>query len=339
MRTIFGIRRILAACASSLLLTVASTAQGDAVAELASFSAFPRADLAQLSKAPAKPVRNPAGGNARHLGVQTAYVVPGSPAEIAAKMRGWNPARYPELKVYLYSNSASDFSRISSAPDNPAVRYLANASAQRSSDLQLTAAEISQLPAGGAETGMSGPIAAGWAKILAGRAAAFASGGSASQPPYENSTPPVRPGEELSALLRGQEKIREHFSGLLSATGIGRGAGSIKPDMYWELVDADGKGVLALGAHYGRPGANGAIQTASANYYASSGYFARITLHQLWPVEVEGRPSTLVWRGDMVSSAAVAATRGIERMGAESIMIKDVGRAVSLFRRDAGGGR
>jgi hypothetical protein len=337
MPTIFGIRRILAA--SSLLLTIASTAHADAVSELASFSAFPRADLTQLSKAAAKPVRNQASGSARHIGVQTAYVVPGAPAEVASKMRGWNPARYPELKVYLYSSSASDFSRLASAPDNPAVRYLATASAQRSSDLQLTAGEISQLPAAGAESGLSGAIASAWAKILAGRAAAFASGGSASQPPYENSTPAVRPSEELSALLRGQEKIRQQFSDLLSATGIGRGAGSIKPDMYWELVDADGKGVLALGAHYSRPGANGAVQTASANYYASGGYYARITLHQLWPVEVEGRPSTLVWRGDMVSSAAVAGARGIERMGAESIMIKDVGRAVSLFRRDVGGGR
>jgi hypothetical protein len=186
---------------------------------------------------------------------------------------------------------------------------------------------------------MSAPIAAGWAKILGGRAGAFASGGSASQPPYENSTPGVRPNDELNALLAGQGKIRQQFSGLLGATGIGRGSGSIKPDMYWELVDADGKGVLTLGASYSKPAANGAIQIASANYYASGGYYARITLHQLWPVQVEGRPSTLVWRGDLISSAAVAAARGIERMGAESIMIKDVGRAVSLFRRDVGGAR
>jgi hypothetical protein len=256
-------------------------------------------------------------------------------------MSSWNPARHSDLRVYLYSSSATDFSRLASAPDNAAVRYLATATAQRSPDLQLSAAEVNMLPAGGggAEAGMSPALAAAWGKILGARASAFASGGSASQPPYENASPAVRPNEELSGLLRGYDKIRQQFSGLLSATGIGRGAGSIKPNMYWELVDADGKGVVALGAQYSRPGANGAIQTASANYYASGGYFARITLHQLWPVQVEGRDSTLVWRGDFVSSAGVAGTRGIERMGAESVMIKDVGRAVAAFRADVGGGR
>jgi hypothetical protein len=332
-------RRILAWWASCLLLLAAPNSYGDAVSELASFSAFPRADLAQLSQAAAKPVRSEPSGNARHLSVQTAYVVPRPPAEVASQMSSWNPARHSELRVYLYSNSASDFSRLANAPDNSAVRYLATASAQRSPDLQLSAAELNMLPAGGAEAGMTPAIAGAWAKILGARASAFASGGSASQPPYENATPAVRPNEELNALLRGRDKIRQQFSTLLSATGIGRGAGSIKPNMYWELVDAEGKGVLALGAQYSRPGANGTIQTASANYYASGGYYARITLHQLWPVQVEGRDSTLVWRGDFVSSAGVAGTRGIERMGAESVMIKDVGRAVAAFRRDLGGSR
>ena len=334
-------RRLLASSLSCATLLVAlSSSYADAVSELASFSAFPRADLVQLSKSPAKPVRSEASGNARHLSVQTAYVVPGAPAEVAAQMRSWNPARHSDLKVYLYSNSATDFSRLASAPDNAAVRYLATATAQRSSDLQLSASEMNLLPAAGAgaATGMSPAIASAWGKILGARASAFASGGSAAQPPYENTTPAVRPNDELAALLRGHGKIREQFSGLLSSTGIGRSGGG-RPDMYWELVDADGKGVLALGATYNKPAANGAIQIASANYYASGGYYARITLHQLWPVQVDGRASTLVWRGDMLSSAGVAGARGIERMGAESIMIKDVGRAVAAFRRDVGGGR
>ena len=78
------------------------------------------------------------------------------------------------------------------------------------------------------------------------------------------------------------------------------------------------------------------IQTANTLYYASGGYYAGITLHQLWPVEVEGRASTLVWRGDMISSASVASLRGIERIAAESTMIKDISRTVSFFRRDTG---
>ena len=56
-------------------------ARADAVAELASFSVFPRANLAQLSKGEYKTMRSGYGGNGRYLAVQTAFVVPGSPAE------------------------------------------------------------------------------------------------------------------------------------------------------------------------------------------------------------------------------------------------------------------
>jgi len=313
--------------------------RADAVSELASFSVFPKVDLAQLSKGEAKPLRSGSAGGARNLSVQTAYVAPLAPADLLAKMRGWNAARHPELKVYLHSDG-TNFSRLQNAPDNSAVRYLATATAQRSSDLQLSGAEIKELPEGAtSQAGMSGNIANAWTKILSARAQAFASGGSASQPSYDNETPPVKPSDELSALLRGQEKIRRQFSGFLEGTGIGRGGGSLKPELYWELLNADEKGVLTLGAQYSRPGANGTIQVASAIYYASSGLYAGITLHQLWPVQIEGRAATLVWRGDMISSGSVASLRGIERIGAESTMIKDISRAVSLFRRDTGGSR
>ncbi len=317
----------------------ASSARADAVSELASFSVFPKVDLTQLSKGEAKPLRSGAAGNARYLSVQTAYVAPLPPAELLAKMRSWNPTRHSELKVYLHSEGASNFGRLQSAPNNPAVGYLASATAQRSSDLQLSAGEAAQLPAVGSAGAMSGPVGEFWTKILSARAQAFASGGSSSQPPYENASAPIRPGDELSGLLRGQEKIRRQFSGLLDATGIGRGSGSIKPEMYWELLSADEKGVLTLGAHYSKTGSGGTIQTANALYYASGGYYAGITLHQLWPVEVEGKASTLVWRGDMISSASVGSLRGIERIAAESTMIKDISRVVSLFRRDSGGAR
>jgi len=305
-------------------------ADQDAAAELASFSVFPKVDLAQLSKAECKPVRGPASGSSRHLSVQMVYVAPFPPAQLLAKMREWTPAQHPELKVFLHSDSATNFSQLQNAPDNAAVRYLISATATHSADLQLSAREMSQLPGEGTS------FATAWTRILTARAQAFASGGSTSQPLYENVEPAIRPSDELNGLLRGQEKIRRQFADFLDATGIGRGAGSIKPEMYWELLSADEKGVLTLGVSYRRSGSAGTIQTANALYYASGGYYANLTLQQLWPVEVEGRASTLVWRGDMVSSGSVGSLRGIERIAAESTMIKDISKAVTLFRRDTG---
>lgn len=298
-----------------LLAVSASTAPAaDPAAELAGFSVFPKVDLAQLSKIDVKPVRGGSLGSARNLFVQTVYVAPHSPDALLAKMRGWNPARHPELKVYLHIDSASNFSRLQSPPDNSVVRSLITATSQNSSDLQLSAAERKLFPGEN--------FASVWTKILSGRAQSGITGGA----PYDNTSPPVRPGEELNALLRGQDKIGRQFSGVLQGN----------KELYWELLNVDERGVLTLGAYTSRSGAGGTIQTANAHYYASGGYYAALTLHQLWPVQVEGRASTLVWRGDMISSGSVAALRGIERIAAESTMIKDISRVVSAFRRDTG---
>ena len=296
-----------------LAVSTSNAAAADPVAELAGFSVFPKVDLAQLSKGDVKPVRGGSVGGARTLFVQTAYVAPHPPDALLSKMRGWNPARHPDLKVYLHIDG-SNFSRLQNPPDNSAIRYLTTATSQNSADLQLSAAERKLLP---------GENFAGvWTKILSDRARAGISG----QPPYDNASPPVRPGDEVNALLRGQDKIARQFSGVLG--------GSKEP--YWELLNVDERGVLSLGVFTSRSGAGGTIQTANAHYYASGGYYAGLTLHQLWPVQVEGRASTLVWRGDMVSSGSVAALRGIERIAAESTMIKDISRVVSSFRRDTG---
>ena len=318
-----------------------SPAQTDPAAELAKFSAFKKVDLGQLSGPDQKPVRGPGGG--RFLSVQTAYVVPRPPAEQLAAMRGWTATRHSELKVFLHSElsgspSAGSFSRLQNAPNNPAVQHLASATSQGSTELQISNAEAKQLPTGASAT-MSGPVAQFWSNVLASRAQAFASGGTAALPGYDHTGQNVRAHDEFNAMLSQQGAIRQQFSGLLGATGIGRGGGSIKPDMYWQLLSVDERGVLTLGAFYSRPAGGGSIQTASALYYASGGYYAGLTLHQLWPVEVNGKASTLVWRSDMVSSASVGALRGIERIAAESTMIKDISRVVSFFRRDTGGTR
>ena len=116
---------------------------------------------------------------ARTLFVQTVYVAPHPPAALLAKMRGWNPASHPELKVYLHTDS-SNFSRLQNPPDNSAVRYLTTATSQNSPDLQLSAAERKLLPGEN--------FASVWTKILSDRARAGVSG----QPPYDNTSPPVR---------------------------------------------------------------------------------------------------------------------------------------------------
>ena len=106
------------------------------------------------------------------------------------------------------------------------------------------------------------------------------------------------------------------------------------PDLYWELLDVDGKGVLTLGAFFYAL-ASSPYQAADILYYASGGYYVGMTLYQMWPVTVNGKASTLVWRGDMISSPEIASLHGVERLASESAMMKDIGKGVALFRRDS----
>ena len=332
----------LAGVLSLILIAGPRSACADPVSELASFSIFDKVDLAQLAKSDVKTAHGPPMGNRRFLAVQSCYVAPGSPAHLIEALRQWNPTRHRELKVFLHSDlpsnpTAANFERLKNAPDNASVRSFVTATQKLSPDLQVSKDEAKRFSAATAGTGggaIPPAVAAFWTDVLTARTKSFVSGGMAAQPPYDHAGPSVRPSDEVNGLLRDQDKIRRQFSGLLGATAIGRGAGSLPAELYWELLDADDQGVVTLGASYSRGGAGGTYQTADVLYYASGGYYVALTLHQLWPVTVDGKPSTLVWRGDMISSASLASLHGVERLGSESVMMKNITKAVNAFRRD-----
>jgi hypothetical protein len=345
-----GIRclpRGLVALAGVLSLTLIAGLRSvcaDPVSELASFSIFDKVDLAQLAKSDVKTAHGPPMKNSRFLAVQSCYVAPGSPAQQIEALRRWNPAKYRELKVFLHSDLPSNpgpanFEKLKNAPDNASVRSFVSATQKLSPELQISKEEAKRFsPAGPAGGGtMPAAVATFWTGVLSARTKTFVSGGMAGQPPYDHAGPAIRASDEVNGLLREQGRIRQQFSGLLGATGIGRSAGSLPAELYWELLDADDHGVVTLGAAYNRGGAGGTYQSADVLYYASGGYYVALTLHQLWPVTVDGKPSTLVWRGDMISSSSLGSLRGVERLGSESVMMKNITKAVTLFRRETGG--
>jgi hypothetical protein len=323
-----------------LLLLVRSTiAAADPVAELASFSVFDKIDINDLVNSDVKTVHGPPMGG-RFLSVQSVYVAAGSPAQQAEGLRNWDPTKHRELKVFLHSDlppspTAATFAKLKNAPDNGPVRALVAATQKLNDTLQISRDEAKKF-SGADESGggtMPASVVSFWTDVLVGRAKSFVSGGTAAQSPYDHSGEAIRPNDELNSLLKQQDKIRKQFSGFLGSTGIGRGAGSLTPDLYWELLDVDDHGVLTLGASYSR-GSGGNYQAADVLYYASGGYYVALTLYQMWPVTADGKASTLVWRGDMISSASLADLHGVERLGSESAMMKDISKAVTLFRRD-----
>jgi hypothetical protein len=325
-----------------LLLARSTIALADPSSELAGFSVFDKIDIGELAKGDVKTQHGPPMSG-RFLSVQSCYVVPGSPAQQIEALRKWDPTKHRELKVFLHSDlpaspGPANFTKLKSAPDNSAVRSLVDTTKKLSSELQISKEEAKKFSAGGEGGGaMPANVANFWSEILATRAKSFVSGGTSAQPPYDHTGEAIRPNEELNWLLKQHDKIRKQFSGFLGQTGIGRSAGSLTPELYWEVLEVDDRGVVTLGASYNHGGAGGTYQAADVLYYASGGYYVALTLYQMWPVTAEGKGSTLVWRGDMISSASLASLHGVERLGSESAMMKDISKAITLFRRDTGG--
>jgi len=273
-----------------------TTAHADAISELASFSIFGKVDLAQLAKSDVKTAHGPPMSNPRFLAVQSCYVAPGSsPAQQIEALRRWDATRHRELKVFLHSDlplspTPANFEKLKDAPGNSSVRSFITATQKLSPELQISRDEAKKFSAaaGGGGGAMPASVVAFWTDILTARTKSFVSSGMSGQPPYDHAGPSVRASDEVNGLLREQGKIRNQFSSLLGATGIGRGAGSLK---------------------------------------------------QMWPVTVEGKPSTLVWRGDMISAASLSSLHGVERLASESVTMKNITKAVTFFRRDTSGGR
>ena len=322
----------------------ACAAAADPVAELGAFSVFQNVDPTGLLKGEVKTARSPAMNSARALSVQSCYVVPGTPQQALAALQRWNPASHPELKIYVHGDlpaapTAASFSRLENAPGNGAVRGLAQATAKQGPELQISREEAKKFPAAGGEGGGALPpnVREFWANVLAGRAQDFVAGGASRQAAYDHTGQNVRPGEELGSLLRQQDKIRRQFAGFLGDNGV-EGRGSLKKELYFELLNADDDGVLTLGSFSSKP-VGGGFQAADVSYYASGGYYAALSLYQMWPVEVGGQPATLIWRGDLISAASLASLHGVEKLASESAMMKNVSKAVNLLRRDSASGR
>jgi hypothetical protein len=318
----------------SLAFAFASLAQAaDPASEMASFSVFGKVDPAELARSGIKIAAGTPMTTLRDLSVQSCFVIARPPAEVVQAMKRFDPTAHRELKVFLHvdlpaSPSPGNFSRLQNPPNDDAYRTLAAATEKMSPDLQLNRAEVQKFSAGESFFNF-------WSGLLAKRAQSFVSSGAAAQPPYDRNGPAIQPAREFSALVRQESGVNRQFGSFIGATGLTGGRPSLKPDLYWEMLEVEDAGVLTLGASCTRPTAGGGYQAADGLYFASGGYYVALTLYQMWPVNIAGRASTLVWRGDFTSAASLGDLHGVERLASEGAMKKDISRAAEIFKDSA----
>jgi hypothetical protein len=327
-----------------LVIGAAEIASADPVAELASFSTFKAVNIEKLAGGPAMMAHGPAMSFPRGMAVESCYVVRKPLARTAELHRQWTPLRHQDLKFYMHSDfgrpTLAEFQKIASAPSNSAVKAFVAATEKLGSggsDLQLSAAEAKAFSAGA--TGPSGsampaPVASFWSNVLFQRAQAFLSGGLGRLPAYETQGETARPLDEVTRLLKEAPRLRGHFSGLIDATPLAGGRGSLTPSSYWEMFDVEGEAAVNLGAFYYKAGAD-TSQAVDMPYYSSGGYYVYLSFYQMWAVKAGGQDATLVWRGDLISVPRLASLRGMERMGSSTAMMRETQKAVADFLKDA----
>jgi hypothetical protein len=329
------------------LLSPLVAVKADPISDLRSFSVFKDADLNKLAGGDVLASKGPTMSLARGLSVQSAYVVRAPVKSTVSMQQQWNPVRHPELKVYAqgdYSGRANpaDFQGLASARSSSSVKAFVDATLRLPGDaskLQLSNAEVKEFTGGGSTEGtMPAGVLAFWSKILADRAAKFASGGLGAEPPYETAGSAVRVEEEVSRLIQESGNVRSFFGSLISATPIGGGRGSSPVSQSWQMFDADGLAAVSLTASYGKPAGDG-WQSADLQYYASGAIYAVVTFYQLWPVKVDNQDATLVWRVDMTSAAQLGELRGVERLGSGAAMMREIQKGVKAFLHDNSRGR
>jgi hypothetical protein len=282
------------------------------------------------------------------LSVETAYLAPLAPAELLKKMNATDASGVGEgskdfekdLHVPFSTPATSaDFSKLlldtEKSSDKKFISRLTKVT-QPKHDLYLSRAEAARLGAAfekvSGDTAAVGPLSEVWRELLLGRATTFQKGGLSACAPYENAAAPLRLKEELTRLFTASKdstEIYQRFATLFSIV-FNHGAQSSKgtPTFFWEQSKVQGETVLTLGTQISET-TSGGFRQLELQFFVTSQYYTSLILTEAWPVNIEGKPHSLVWRGDYVLTPYIPLVKGIERLAAENIMLIEIKRSVA----------
>ena len=337
----------------NLCLACLSAFAADPAKEIASFSPIRSIHPEELLGGAILSERGSTMNFDRGLSVQTCYSVRAPADQTAKLLASWNPVSHSELQIYssyLFGNKEDPkFEELKLDPSlNPVGRLLEQTrkTVRGDSTLQLNARDISRLrkianQQAAQNLSSEDPNFCKLAKqflasTLKERYELFLKGGIASLPPYEVEKSEIQVGAEVLTLIGQEPRIARRFKDTLSDT-LFRPAGSPPAEpaaCYWQLFKSERIASLCLGAIYERK-VGDRWQVIDCQMYVTNSYLTIISLYELWPFEAAGRPCTLVWRGDFVSSPSYASLRGVEKMAAGVLMIKSVKTSIQCFQEDA----
>jgi hypothetical protein len=327
-------------------ILVAAPLRADLNSDLA-FSAFHDVDVKAMAGGTVLQARGPLLSFPRGITSQSLFIIDAQPAEVANKLAKWNPVNHPELKVWFHKSAlpvpptAADFSELGNLPDNSSVQFQIKSTANfdpANPSLQVSKEEAQLIAATAAqEKDPKALFVKVWSQILAGRVNSFLGGRSGSD--YDMASGgDIHPLSEVKSLFHADIKVYGQYQRLLNQTPFKALAGpagtKIAPvDLYCDMFDVQGSAALGTGVAYQAASGN-SIQSLDVEYYCNYGVYTTIELEQMWPVTVNGKTETLVWRDDLVSAPNIAYLHGTERLASGMIMLQETKEGVEAFRAE-----
>jgi hypothetical protein len=334
----------LALGAGCFFSVAAATESSDPVESIKSFSDFATIDLGRVLNGEILSERGSLMNSPNGISAQTCYVM-ALPADEAAKhLQVWNPLPFPELKVFAFHSlhtpcEPADFQSLDFRNSPSPVRWLLGktlATTPTRSDLNLTRDEAKQLSACLPKPADPAKASDCWAKLLQTRVSAFQQKGLAGMTPYEVAGETVSPADQIRAMLLEQISISHEFLPILKGIGLlGKDTEpSLTPFYYWTLFDADYHGTISLGAVYLLP-VGDHFQILDLEYYVNASYYTSATLYDVWPVQNQGAPAALVWRGDFFAAPTLRFTKGTDRIAYGALMLQDIKKEIHCMQTEA----
>ena len=314
------------AIASAFLAFSIHTRAADAADSLRPWTSVDGVNLHELATGKIATSSNASMSLARGMSCQAVFLV-NAPLETTHQtLLKFNSTKHAELEVFQHhvfqGEKDSAFDKLQLNPKISAsaalIRSLGDASA-----IQLSKREVPLMPkqrtAETAQPFLTGILHDRWARFS--KSGDFGSVGT-----YDA-------GSELRSLLGEEGKLAKHFGALLAPLNA-KGAPGTPKFFYWDLSVVDKKSAIQLGAVYGAELPD-KRQVLDVTYYCSNGYLVSITLYELLPVTLDGKPQTLVWQGSLVSTTGIEGGLGLKRKIGSKMMVSDVEKWIRIFRADA----
>lgn len=316
------------------------------------FSELKSVPFEKLARGEILGTRTALEGSELSLGAEFFYIVPLPPDLTLQKMKGFSAAVPTDAGTLSVSinlplrNPASltDFTTFKLDPGSAASLWFFRQSfrsvpGKGGFNLSRTERErlAESLKTGGLkETGSTQPeqtdhMARIWQGLLQARADIFQKSGLLGSEPYDKDGQHFEHAKETLRALRNRPKVLHAFTKILDPVMTGKDpASNPAPAFYWENARIREEQTLSLGALFSCPQEDG-HQAADITYYVSSQYYLSLILYWLIPVEIEGKPSTFVYRSDFVLTPSVSRIKGIERIAAENILLMEIRKSIQSF--------